>query len=174
MRPVSILKLIFYDRHRFCFSSIHVEENIDTIKNFVLKKIIRIKKSTRGKKYLIKWKGYDSEKNAWKNFQKWKTFLIWFANTKKNILSRRINHLKNEIVSKKIRNCFFSTPHHSIKFNFANEFVLKKIFNHNFKTFHHSNVVNQNDQKKNNENVIRFFVWSRLLRLKIIFYINIS
>ena len=64
-----------YDRQRSRPPSMHVEENTDTIKNYVLKKIIRFRQSARDKKYFVKWKNYESEKNAWRNLPEMKNAL---------------------------------------------------------------------------------------------------
>lgn len=59
---VSNSTINLYDHQRFRFSAMHVNENIETIKNFIVKKIIKIKQTARDKKYLIKWKRYKSKK----------------------------------------------------------------------------------------------------------------
>ena len=52
--------------------SIHVEEDINTMKSFVLNKIVIIKKSAKRKKYFVRWKDYESKKNSWRNLTKMK------------------------------------------------------------------------------------------------------
>lgn len=56
-----------YDRQRSRPPPVHVEGDTDTIKSYVLERIIRSRQSARGKEYLVRWKGYGPEEDAWRS-----------------------------------------------------------------------------------------------------------
>ena len=62
----------FFRRHRFTQSNfVFVEEDIDLIKFFELKRIINKRMIARREvEYLVRWKNYDSEYDVWKNLSK--------------------------------------------------------------------------------------------------------
>lgn len=64
-----------YDRQNIKLLSMYVEKNTDQIKSFIVKKIVQSRTTSKEKKYLIKWKGYDSKKDAWRTLTKMKNVL---------------------------------------------------------------------------------------------------
>ena len=110
---IAQLKLVFdpksdfYGRQRTQPSSVHVEENIDTIKSYVVEKIIRIRITIRSKKYFIKWKGYGSEKNAWKNLFEMNNALNLIRKYEKrhpnDVFSDQSSSPKNQFIRKRGR-----------------------------------------------------------------------
>ena len=70
-------KIDLFNRFKFNhFLSMFVEEDIDRVKLYTLKKIINKRHiARRESKYLIKWKKYESENDVWKNFPKMKNVM---------------------------------------------------------------------------------------------------
>ena len=68
----SLFKISFFDRFKFNYSSsIFVEENINKIRSYALKKMIDKRFTVRRKsKYLIEWKKYNFKKNIWRSLFK--------------------------------------------------------------------------------------------------------
>ena len=93
LKSVSDFKSNSYNRQKFHFSSIHVDEDTDTMKNFVIKKIIKIKQTARNKKYFIKWKKYEPKKNTWKNLPEMKNALNLIRKFEKT----QFNHISDEM-----------------------------------------------------------------------------
>lgn len=75
LKSVLFSKTNFYERQKTRPLPVHVDDDTDFVKNFVLKKIVDFRQSVREKKYFVKWKNYDSEKNVWRNFFEMKNAL---------------------------------------------------------------------------------------------------
>lgn len=75
LKSVFVFESDFYERQKIRLFFVHVDEDTNLVKNFVMKKIIDTRQSTREKEYLIRWKKYGSEKNAWRNFFEMKNVL---------------------------------------------------------------------------------------------------
>ena len=76
LKPV-FAEIDFFDRFKFNhFSSIFVEDDINRVKSYTLKKMINKRFiARRDPKYLIKWKEYDFEKNVWRNLLEMKNVM---------------------------------------------------------------------------------------------------
>ena len=119
LKSVFNFKIDFYDCQQVQFLSMHINENINAIKNYVVEKIIKFRQSARGKKYLIKWQDYKSKKNAWKNLFEMNNALNLVQKFEKNRIKKlNIIFEKSNIVFNAF---FFFVKIQSI-------FVLKKSF----------------------------------------------
>ena len=102
LKSVFDSNLDFYSRQRTKPSSVHVKKNIDAIKSYVIEKIIKIRTSVRDKEYLIRWKKYGPENDAWRNLSKMNNVL----NLVKKYEKRHSNHfpsasLKDQFIIRK-------------------------------------------------------------------------
>lgn len=70
LKSILDLKINFYGRQQTRFLSIYVNGDTNAVKNYVIKKIVKSRQFARKKKYLIKWKNYESKNDAWKNIFK--------------------------------------------------------------------------------------------------------
>ena len=72
LKSISSSSTNFFRRSRFIKSNfVFVEENIDRVKFYEMKRLLNKRQTTRRKmKYLVKWKDYDSKHDNWRNLSK--------------------------------------------------------------------------------------------------------